>query len=211
MALYAEKIVNYFSDDPKFIEELFSKFTSDIYLDVLSQVPVAKLPKSFLKKINGWFNQDDPCTESDEIKPVRSIAGYAGACPNLDLSNNTTLLGGADRNPISYGETVLLYVKGQLVGTIKKVGNQSLLAFENIKSSDGKMTLVKGGAYAVPADLQMLVRKTEGKFKKIEVDSLKVFPVRFLDSGVNVNGAEYFKHDMELLDKAKDELASNHQ
>ena len=214
LALYIKKIMDYFDGDSDFIEKLFTHFRHSDLLKILSGIPISKIPESYQKKIKGWVNNSEQAPISDDIISVRSVDDYTGDCTKMDYYHSKTLL---DPDSEYYGQSVLIYIKGKLVGSIKTQRDMSMIAFDNFMSFDGTFALVKGGVYAVPKKIKDQISNMRDKsFPSIKLDSLKVYPLRMINSIGYYNDPwddekylDYFKEDMALLDHTKRILIGN--
>lgn len=115
-------------------------------------------------------------TRSDAIQHTL-MDEYAGSCDWLDTYHDMTLF----YSPESfYGQTSPLIVDGLFVGTVKRVGDNSLLALRNVVDKEGRLALAFGVVYEPPLEIQREAEKEERPFAPLHVDKLDVQAIRIL-------------------------------
>ena len=81
-------------------------------------------------------------------------------------------------------ESVLIRVNGTLVGSLKLVGDPSMLALRNVMDSSGRLVLAMGGVYHIEKDLYYEIankrRNANGRWRSVNVDSLGVHPHSYM-------------------------------
>lgn len=142
-----------------------------------ANLPIEDLPDS----IEGREFEDFDAREVGEDELVTRMRGMktAGGCSQLEPGHVGTFL---DRDSEYHRKNTLVTMEGEPVGSVKGVGNQSMMALQDIKS-DGKILMEKGWAYEVSYRVLNQRENTvpsipEQGWNTLEVDRLEVMPMR---------------------------------
>ena len=85
-----------------------------------------------------------------------------------------------------FGDTTFIEIEGiGIIGAVKRVGDPTLIALQNLVNSEGQPVLIRGAIYDVSkmifqTRLKPLYQSTQ-KFAVIKLDSISLRPGRFLD------------------------------
>ncbi|HTE58633.1 MAG TPA: hypothetical protein VK694_07905 [Verrucomicrobiae bacterium] len=180
IALYSSKLSHALSDDPETLRQLLAFVEPDARLPLFGELGL-DAPES----LEIWDEiPDKEIHRSNAIRQVRHVNYFAGDCPVMDRGHRKTLLEESTSEPSAHGNVALVSVQGQLVGSIKLTDNHSMLALRTVQDDAGNLPLVIGGVY-IPG--REVVEQAEaaaaqqGKWARIELDTLEVRPLRFLD------------------------------
>lgn len=111
------------------------------------------------------------------------------------------------QNPIMQGKTTLLITKGTIVGSLKHVGDPSLLGLRNVQRPDGTMPIIVGGIYGVPLEIvQQSHRDFSGPWSKVIISQKKSMNVRPIRQGWATESAESAREFYECLIKKRIDL-----
>ncbi len=182
VAIHSSKILQVLKDKPAAIDQLLGALGDDQTLALFGELG------SDNPYIGDWADpiKDNEPYLVDEVQQVRHVDHFAGGCSKMTRWHISSLLHETDWGPEAYGDVVLISVKGTLVGSLEMVGEHSLLALKNIKDSNQKLPLVAGGVY-VPrkeiVDKAKAIFVSQGKWAHMDLDKLRVRPLRFLNIG----------------------------
>lgn len=180
IALYSSKLSHALSDDPETLRQLFAFIEPDARLPLFGQCGL-NTPET----LEIWDKiPDKEIHHSNAIRQVRRINYFAGDCPVMDRGHRKTLLEESIHEPSAYGNVALVSVQGQLVGSIKLTDNHSMLALRTVQDDAGNVPLVIGGVYIPEREIVEQAEAAaaqQGKWARIELDTLDVRPLRFLD------------------------------
>jgi hypothetical protein len=143
---------------------------------------------------------------------------HTGKCPELDDWHYSTFF---DVGGSSWGNAGLLYYEKQLIGSMERKGQRSVLALVNLEDSNGEVLFNMGGIYSVSMEVELAIRDADRKtypriFPSIDLSkvlgdrSFEVFPRRQINLWSNLPWYEFFQakavHDRiistkELLEK----------
>ena len=205
MALYAGKLKKELADDPSLFEAVLKHCVDhDQVLPLLAQLPYDELPERYRTKEEGtlelfktnlarWTTLDDEVEVRDDVIPVRHIGHTIGKCADLDWTHNYSLV---DNEPVYedgewtriYGDVVLMYLKGELLGSMKMEGSRSILALKTVKDSNGRFPFILGGTYGTTkaiTDAAERCYESQGDWPRLDLESiganrLPVSPRRFI-------------------------------
>lgn len=121
----------------------------------------------------------------DEVK-IERVDGDRGHCGNMYKFHKATFLGQIKKEQLLEGSLVLVYVKDELVGSLKMMGDRTMLGVRNVFDSKGKMVVKTGMVYQVSMDLLNYVQnerfRMEGdkKWMRFDIEELKIWPIKNL-------------------------------
>ena len=78
-----------------------------------------------------------------------------------------------------YGHFTKIYLREELIGIVKHVGNNIFLAMRTKNNEIGAYPLIKGGLYSLSTSMTYKA-SSENRFAKLNVDSLTVRPMKML-------------------------------
>lgn len=107
------------------------------------------------------------------------VDGDAGTCDDMGVYHAATFLGYPEkRAKIYYRRCVLLYMKGELIGSLKYKGGKTMLALRDVYDRQGNLVLKMGAVYAlrsgVVEGLAPLVNRGRDGWARQEVERLDV-------------------------------------
>ena len=82
-----------------------------------------------------------------------------------------------------YKNAILIRVRGKLIGSLKLVGDNSMIALRNVFDSNGRLVLAMGGVYHIDKttfDRMDIQRSRSRNWKSVRLNSLGVHPHSFL-------------------------------
>ncbi len=111
------------------------------------------------------------------------------------------------QNHIMQGKTTLFMTEGTIVGSLKHVGDSSLLGLRNVQRPDGTMPIIVGGIYGVPLEIvQQSHRDFSGPWSKVIISQKKSMNVRPIRQGWATESAESAREFYECLIKKRIDL-----
>ncbi|RKZ45725.1 MAG: hypothetical protein DRR08_33920 [Candidatus Parabeggiatoa sp. nov. 2] len=141
LALYSEKIVEPFSDEPDLITEIFRFIETHFQvLPILSALPISKIPRRSRWNLEKGFPREKP-VKTDKVIPVRHVNNYAGTCTWMSGAHYSTLME-KDIDPRIYGDVTLLYVDNALIGSMKMYRDRSILGLRTLQDSQGRLPII---------------------------------------------------------------------
>lgn len=186
MRLYAqhlEKLIDRFGLDAPFSKHILQMvMKGGRHYKLLSLFPVGK----FDEEIGRWGHFDQPVVQSDAIRDLPyARCSHVGVCSEMLGGHRATLLGDA-RKPYLLGQTVLIYVSGLLVGSMKQDGERSILGLRTIQNSAGSYSMIAGCCYDCAPDLMAQAtavfhgNKPCQPWARLDLDELEVAPRRYV-------------------------------
>ena len=174
-------------------------------LALLTLLPESEIPPQILAAIDVNWNLallKNAALRSNHVRLVPNTdCEPAGHCQDMWQTHVSTLLSAAETNDLldesdqdgPKGQTVAIYLRGDLVGVVKLHGDPSFLALRTVINSKGRLTLVKGGVYwidkAILDRFESLVYDTDKPYwLSFNLDELPVYPRTFL---LNENAVKY--------------------
>lgn len=186
-----------------------------------------------------------PAIRMDSVHIIANGYQDAGNCEMM-TNGHMNSLGlhldkGCPTNAIGreeWKESVLIRVNGVLVGSLKLVGDPSMLALRNVMDENGHLVLAMGGVYHIEKDvyneIAYMQRNRNGRWRSINVSSLGVHPHSYMlndnawtDTNkyqmIRVLGEKVSREDLytiirdliqsedNFLDKEKNQEAVKHQ
>lgn len=103
-----------------------------------------------------------------------------GTCPDTLKGFKNTLF---NKEAEDYGKITSIYVDGQLIGAMKNVGNEIMLALKTKRSDGGTYPVIEGGLYTLSKTCQNRAKR-ERKWGKQQFPELKVKPISTLLRGI---------------------------
>jgi len=180
LALYSEKIINQFSDDPELINEIFSFIESHFQiLPILSAI--SKMPVRFQWKLEKWLPRENP-VKTDHVIGVRHVNNFAGTCTWMAGAHYATLIDETIDKPL-YGDVTLLYVDNILIGSMKMYRNRSILGLRTLQDSRGCYPMITGGVYVTTAEITRQAEQAfqeQGKWSELHLERLPLLPLEFI-------------------------------
>lgn len=122
------------------------------------------------------YGRFDEAEEIEGIKPRLRGLRRALACPDLEKLHRKTFIDGSAQPTKN---TILLSMDGDLIGSWKREGDNSILGLRDAKE-DGRYTLRKGWAYESTYELWQNIEETEEQngWDIVEINDLPVNPIR---------------------------------
>lgn len=189
LALYADRIIKYFSNQPEIISKVFHLIhqSTEIVLPLVSSLSPEQIPnKSLQQKIKKWLAFGEKEITLDEIVTHRYLHPYCGDCGMMETTHDNTLLNKDSKRHCDYGNAVLISVNDILIGSLKFSGERSMVGLRTIKDQEGRYPLVLGGVYALSKEVgyaaEIVQREAGSYFSKLHLEKLAVSPLRFLGS-----------------------------
>jgi hypothetical protein len=195
--LYAQ-----FKNDPATLQLLFATVSDPRhYLEILQYLKREEIPLEVMNNISKWMTATLPVV-SNKIIVSRSLPGFCGRCPKLAYGHRIVLFNSRHQG---YGRAVFVYLRGQLVGSIKihqtsgfdEVGDPSMLALTNVEDGHGLMRIHAGGVYKLTPEIIIRAYETfrhAKKWGRISVNSLEVEPLQFVGSNHSLVADPYRWH-----------------
>jgi len=182
LALYSEKIVDFFSDDPEVINDIF-RFIENYYqvLPILSTLPILQIPRHLRWNIERWLPREKP-VKTNRVIPVRHVNNFAGACTKMIETHYSTLID-KESDPSKYGDVTLLYVNNILIGSMKMYKDQSILGLTTFQDSRGRFPIVTNGVYVTTKEITRQAERAfneHGKWARLYLDQLPLLPMEFM-------------------------------
>lgn len=154
---------------------------------VLAHFQLAEVKRTNLDIEKWGIDLRTDVLESNSIIPLFDVDDFSGKCPSME-KHHLVALGldkllpeyAAQEAGDIYGKGALVYVGGNLVGFLKKVGNPSMLALRTVKDSQGRYPLILGGVYILPEKIYKAATCKTGIFPRIELDTLSAFPLSLI-------------------------------
>lgn len=118
---------------------------------------------------------------SDTVHAVRLVTDPQQDCDLAEGYHYNTILKCMTEG--LYGQCTFIYLRGELIGSLKWLGNETMLALQTIRRSDDTYPLVRGGLYAVDSAIRqpwILASRQGRRFPRADVDELHVMPLRLL-------------------------------
>jgi hypothetical protein len=203
LALYSEKIINLFSDDPELINDIFSFIESHFQiLPILSAI--SKMPVRFRWKLEKWLPQENP-VKTDHVIGVRHVNNFAGTCTWMAGSHYATLIDETIDQAI-YGDVTLLYVDNILIGSMKMYRNRSILGLRTLQDSRGCYPMITGGVYVTTTEITIQAEqafKKQGKWTKLHLERLPLLPLELIWSE---DGSDMFQGTVRDLQSLRESL-----
>jgi len=169
---YLSVIQDLVSEGSEILDSIYSEFTNDSSkVRATASTPVERLPPD----LNSVPNRvKEEAVQIDDIFPrLRGIKG-ARDCERLESRHYNTLIAEEPTKDI-----FLLRVDGQLVGSWKEEGQNSILALRDVENN-GRYPLRKGWTYKSTWNLwkQRYEAEEKDSWKVLDVDELPVDPLR---------------------------------
>jgi hypothetical protein len=182
LARHYDLFASRFEDDPTFLERIRQHFSSTYDTDdafILKHfVSNARFNEEDLAILNrAWIAPEEPVM-TDAIR-LRKILSRPGNCEEMQRTHNITFF----RKGNWDGALVLIYLKGQLIGTLKLEGDPSMLALRHVQNSNGDTLLVTGGIYGIDKENLSRARRAaehQGRWARLDLTWLRVGPVGYL-------------------------------
>jgi hypothetical protein len=150
-----------------------------LLLQIQSYIPAKLIPNNFKSELMKWESSNlYPPIVNDFIDTVYFGNLNCGDCGYM-LHSHLETLGLIDKGK-EWRNNVLIYVKGMLVGSVKLIGNHSMIALRNVVRSDGQIVLMQGGTYTLPKDYIneiLTLKKLEEGWQGINFSRLNVVPI----------------------------------
>jgi hypothetical protein len=108
--------------------------------NMISVLPYADFPPKLRKQFEkNWLNfeENKPIVLDFAMKPSIQYCG-TGACPVMFQTHLSSM---------SNGRRVLIWLNGNLIGSLKTEANTSFLSFRNVFDFQGRLILATGGVY----------------------------------------------------------------
>lgn len=165
-------------------------------LKVTAALPWAKMPANIKRYlVNTWVELEKyPPITLDSIHHITSGYHYAGNCEYM-ANGHMKSLGLAHRQDCSpdfndtdgYKSSVLIEVNGQLVGSLKRLGDHSMIALRNVFDSSGRLVLAMGGVYHLGQGIydSLPSKSRNGRWPRVNLNQLLVHPHTYM---LNDNG-----------------------
>lgn len=183
-------------------------------LQVVTHIPGEFRPANIKRAI------DEEWLSIKRFRPIKLPAvksclfGYehAGNCQYMTSGHIKSLgLGGRGREGDDWKNSVIIRVRGKVVGSLKLTGDPSMIALRNVTDEQGNLVLVIGGVYFLPKDLVEKLRNLtagkENRWRGADLAELNVTPSTFLlnsNSWSDLNFADLIRISKNRL--TKDEL-----
>ncbi len=159
-----------------------------------SVLPWRKLPERVRSSLSEDWGVDlrkYPAVRIDSIHMIGNNSYQdAGNCEMMTNGHMNSLglhLDPGCRSDIGseeWKESVLIRVNGTLVGSLKLVGDPSMLALRNVMDSNGRLVLAMGGVYHIEKNLYREIvnkrRNANGRWRSVNVDTLGVHPHSYM-------------------------------
>lgn len=163
-------------------------------LSSVSLLPFEELPENFRRELTAnWIDfEANPPLRLQTIKPLYVDSFYAGDCPQMFLGHMCSSLFpifSETQKPTpplpwdlqrlaSEGPKFLtVRVGGHVIGTVKKIGDNSMLALRNVLDEKGRLILIAGGVYKLP---RQVLRSPVSEMSDLNLPELQVRPNEFL-------------------------------
>jgi hypothetical protein len=166
--------------------------TADSFLAMVSALPYDNLPASFRRSAEKhWLALDKyRPLRLNSVSHIASGYEHAGDCEMMTNGHLNSLgLACASSENDEWKESVLVRVEGHIVGSLKLVGDPSMIALRNVKNSTGQLVLALGGVYHVSKDAYAEIEKRGRRgfrgWRVVDFDHLAVHPHSFM---LNSNG-----------------------
>jgi hypothetical protein len=206
LALYSEKIIRLFSDDPELIYTIFSFIEEHFQiLPLFSALPRFSIPNRFRYNIEQWLPREEPL-QTDTIIPVRHVNYYAGTCLWMSTAHYATLVDdGID--PDVYGDVTFLYVDDKLIGSMKIYRDRSIVGLRTVQDSLGRFPIVTGGVYVTTKEITIQAIQAfdeQGKWAVLYLPELPLLPMEFAWAEDGLRMTRSFVHELQSVRKAKE-------
>lgn len=199
----------------------FTARGAQIHLQLATIIPWSKLTTEMREVLQKWINlRKYQPLRTNSIQLISRGFESAGDCEymanghieSLGLDRNCKE---SDRNSRDFRRNVFIKVNGHVVGSLKRVGNPSMIALRNVVDEDGRLVLAMGGVYHVAKDIYDKL-SSRNNWEQVEVDSLQIHPKAFMLnvtawSEINISklvrmiSADLSRDELvDLLDKAID-------
>lgn len=167
-------------------------------LKMTAALPWKNMPANVKRYLeNNWVDLEKyPPITLDSVRHITSGYHYAGNCEymsnghmkTLGLPHRETCHPGFNSKD-EYKESVLIEVDGQLVGSLKRVGDHSMVALRNVFDSTGRLVLALGGVYHIGQGIydSLPGASRNGRWPRVNLKELLVHPHSYL---LNNNGWE---------------------
>jgi hypothetical protein len=153
--------------------------THQLLMEIQSYIPAKLIPNNFKSELVKWESSNRyPPIVNDFIDTVYFGNLTCGHCGYMLHSHLETL--GLLEKEKEWRNNVLIYVKGMLVGSVKLIGNHSMIALRNVVRSNGQIVLMQGGTYTLPKDYMneiLALKKLEKGWQGINFSNLNVVPL----------------------------------
>lgn len=221
LAQYIDQVLEIVEDE-EVVEEVYSTISEyEMASSIASmKVPVDELPDS----VQDTYTEDLPAVEIPDsaiVPRLRNMRG-AGQCKLMDWGHKEGLLLGesADQYPgvseidhtpgDGYNpekDSMLVMMDDQLVGSIKQVGDESMLGLQNV-TSEGKLLVEKGRGYRISYNVFNELENTEvvDGWRIVDLDRLEIKPIRLI--GDHRKTKESHEEFIEMIDHRLKELPS---
>ncbi len=185
LALYTDKILDLFSDDPRLVDDIFEFILENNQsLALLSATPVSAMPFRFRQQVKKWIPFRKTALETEKVISVRHVDNFAGTCSWMADGHNLTLISGkGGPYPDSEGDITLLYVENKLIGSMKHFKDRSILGLRYLRDPEGRFPLITGGVYVTTTELTIRAEnafREQGKYARLHIDELPLFPLEFV-------------------------------
>lgn len=183
-------------------------------LKVTAALPWEKMPANIRRYlVDTWVDLEKyPPITLDSIHHITSGYHYAGNCEYMSNGHMKTLglphrenCGRGFNDKDEYKQSVLIEVDGQLVGSLKRVGDHSMVALRNVFDSTGRLVLAMGGVYHIGQGIydRLPHESRNGRWPRVNLKQLLVHPHSYM---LNDNGWESEMNAPLLLRVGLDEF-----
>ena len=177
-------------DEPTRENILFMLDRHNAYLPFFMHAHREDIPGEVREVMDKW--------DSRPIEPAKLMEGitlsaerlrFCGACPQMKTGHRSSFF-----SPYPEDRHQLIYVRGTLVGSLKRdgevlpdgysVGDPSILALRSVETVEGMPILLAGGVYSTSKEIVQRI-KSQGTYR-VELSELPVWPVAFLEHQADV-------------------------
>lgn len=206
-ALYADKLAKHLSPDSEALEWIMKELIAgwDV-MPLLSVLRPDDVPNDLWKRLEAW-TVDDDIQECEGLIHVKHTNKYVGDCSILEWLHLETLFN-TDKD--MSGDLSLIHVDGLLVGSMKMVGDQSIVGLRTVRDAHGRYAMLTGGVYGTTNEIINKAKKAyrrQGKWARLELDSLPLLPLRFFGERGTDPGIEKRKQYASELKSIRETLS----